>query len=215
MAYGKTCATLFHCKNMKKQALLFILLLFGMQLFAQDNAILKSILASGSEVNTFDADLYKRFEKNATPQEHYGKLFFVSPYHFAAVFNTGKYMIVNKKRIKVNIGLFYGNFKLKKGPLHSLANIFLYAFQGRCEDLASENNYSIQVSTDSNYHVVTFTKNKHTIGLTYKQVIFKFDLNDLRVKEIILYDTNNSVDTYRISNVLYNVEVDNSVFETN
>ena len=201
---------------MKKQALLFIFLLLGMHLSAQDNTVLSRILAAGSEVNTIDADLYKRFEKNNTAQEHHGKLFFVKPYQFAALFNTGKYMIVNEKRIKINIGLFHGNFKLKNGPLRSIGNIFLYAFQGRCEDLAKENNYSMQVTTDSQYYVITYlTKKKHTIGLTYKQVVFKFDLNDLRVKEIVLYDTNNTVDTYQISNVKYNVNIDGSNFETN
>ena len=63
---------------MKKQALIFILFLLGMRLSAQDNSVLKSILVAGSEVNTIDADLYKRFEKNNTAQEHYGKLYFVN-----------------------------------------------------------------------------------------------------------------------------------------
>ena len=200
---------------MKKQVLFIILLLFGMRLSAQDNALLKSILAAGSEVNTIDADLYKKFEKNNTAQEHHGKLFFVKPNQFVALFNTGKYMIVSEKRIKVNIGIFHGNFRLKKGPLRSLSNIFLCAFQGRCEELAEENNYSIHVNTNNNYHVVTFIKKKHTIGLTYKQVVFKFDTHDLRVKEIVLYDTNNPVDTYQISDVKYNVNIDGSNFETN
>lgn len=200
---------------MKKQALLFFFLLLGMHLSAQDNTVLGRILAAGSEVNTIEADLYKRFEKNNTVAEHKGKLYFVSPNQFAALFYTGKYMIVNEKRIKVNIGLFHGNFKLKNGPLRSISNIFLYAFQGRCEDLAEENNYSIHVNTNNNYHVVTFIKKKHTIGLTYKQVVFKFDLNDLRVKEIVLYDTNNTIDSYSVSNVRYNVAVDNSVFDCN
>jgi outer membrane lipoprotein-sorting protein len=200
---------------MKKQALIFILFLLGMRLSAQDNSVLKSILVAGSEVNTIDADLYKRFEKNNTAQEHYGKLYFVKPYKFAAKFNTGKYMIVNEKRIKINIGLFYGNIRLKNGPLRSLSHIFLFAFQGRCEELAEENNYSIHVKTENNYHVVTFIKNKRTIGLTYKKVVFKFDIKDLRVKEIVLYDTNNSVDSYIISNVQYNVKVNSNLFDTN
>ena len=201
---------------MKKQALLFILLLLGMHLSAQDNTVLERILAAGSEVNTMEADLLKRFEKNNTLSEHKGKLYFVSPNQLSALFYTGKYMIVNEKRINVNIGLFHGNFKLKNGPLRSISNIFLYAFQGRCEDLAKENNYSMQVTTDNKYHVITYlTKKKHTIGLTYKQVVIKFDLNDLRVKEIVLYDTNNTIDTYSIANVQYNVDVDSSRFEIN
>ncbi len=206
----------FYRKNMKKQALLFILMLLGMQLPAQDNTLLNSILAAGSDVSSFEADLYKRFEKNNTVQEHYGKLYFVSPYQFAALFDTGKYMIVNEKRINVNIGIFHGNFRLKNGPLRSLSHIFLYAFQGRCESLAKENNYSLDVKTDNNYHIVTFSLNKrHRIELTYKQVVFKFDRDDLRVKEIVLYDTNNTVDTYRISNVRYNVKVDSKRFVIN
>ena len=46
-------------------------------------------------------------------------------------------MIVNEKKIKMDIGIFHGTFRLRDGGrMQSLTNIFLYGFQGRIQDLA-------------------------------------------------------------------------------
>ena len=143
-----------------------------------------------------------------------GKLYFVSPNEFAALFETGRHMIVNEKQIKMDIGLFHGTFKLKEGgTMRSLSNIFLYGFQGKCQKLAEENDYSIDIKTDK-YHTVTFTNNKKKLlSIGYSQVIFNFQKSDLLIKEIILIDTRGVRDTYTISNTKYNVGVSKDTFK--
>ena len=194
-------------------SLAFILLVF--QLHAQDSDILQRIEKAGRNVQSFETDLTNRvLHKSGKSTVREGELYFVSPSEFAALFETGQHMIVNKTKIKMDIGLFRGTFKLRKGGMmRSLSNIFLYGFQGRCQELADDNNYSIEITTDK-YHTVTFTNNKkRLLGIGYVQVIFLFDKDDLLIKEITLIDNRGTSDTYTISNTKYNVDVSEDKFE--
>jgi outer membrane lipoprotein-sorting protein len=115
----------------------------------------------------------------------------------------------------MDIGIFHGTFRLRDGGrMQSLTNIFLYGFQGRIQDLANENNYSLTTKTEGGYHIVTGTTNKkRLIGIGYKQVVFKYQVNDLMLKEIVLLDYSDNKDTYTVSNVKYNVAIDKKKFQ--
>ena len=200
---------------MKKALILFTAILFAMQLQAQDVDLLNRIKASNSKVKSFEADLNNTLVKPKKTSHQDGKLYFVAPKEFAALFSEDSYMIVNETRIKMDMGLFHGTFKLKDGGMmQSLANIFLYGFQGRIQDLADENNYRLSTNTENGYHVVTGTINKKKlIGIGYKTVVFKYHTNNLLLKEIELYDYSDNKDTYTISNVKYDVSVDKKTFQ--
>ena len=200
---------------MKKALILFTAILFAMQLQAQDVDLLNRIKASNSKVKSFEADLNNTLVKPKKTSHQDGKLYFVAPKEFAALFSEDSYMIVNETRIKMDMGLFHGTFKLKDGGMmQSLANIFLYGFQGRIQDLADENNYRLSTKTENGYHVVTGTINKKKlIGIGYKTVVFKYHTNNLLLKEIELYDYSDNKDTYTISNVKYDVSVDKKTFQ--
>ena len=200
---------------MKKVLIIFAAIVFAAQLQAQDAALLNQIKATNSKVKSFEADLSNTLEKPKKTKSQQGKLYYVSPKEFAALFSEDSYMIVNEKKIKMDIGIFHGTFKLKDGGrMQSLANIFLYGFQGRIQDLADENNYSLSTKTEGGYHVVTGTiKKKKLIGIGYKTVVFKYHTNSLLLKEIVLYDYSGDKDTYTISNVKYDVAVDKKKFQ--
>ena len=200
---------------MKKALILFTAILLAMQLQAQDVDLLNRIKASNSKVKSFEADLNNTLVKPKKTSHQDGKLYFVAPKEFAALFSEDSYMIVNETRIKMDMGLFHGTFKLKDGGMmQSLANIFLYGFQGRIQDLADENNYSLSTKTENGYHVVTGTINKKKlIGIGYKTVVFKYHTSNLLLKEIVLYDYSDNKDTYTISNVKYDVPVDKKTFQ--
>ncbi|MBR4147909.1 MAG: hypothetical protein IKX35_03950 [Bacteroidales bacterium] len=200
---------------MKKAFSILAILYFALQLQAQDVALLNSIKATNGKIKTFEADLANTLVKPKKTASQEGKLYFVAPKEFAAMFTTGKYMIVNTQKINMNIGLFDGTFKLKDGGMmQSLANIFLYGFQGKVQDLADENGYSLSTKTEGGFHIVTGTiKKKKLIGIGYKQVIFKYHTDSLLLKEIVLFDYSGNMDVYTISNVKYDVAVDPSTFE--
>ena len=189
--------------------------LLAMQLHAQDVSLLNSIKDVNGRIRTFEADLANTLVKPKKTTSQNGTLNFISPNEFSALFTTGKYMIVNETKIKMNIGLFDGTYKLRDGGImRSLSNIFLYGFQGRIQQLADENGYSLSTETKDGYHVVTGTiKKKKLIGIGYKTVIFKYHTDSLLLKEIVLCDYSGNVDTYTISNVKYDVVVDRGMFE--
>lgn len=189
--------------------------MFVIQLHAQDINLLNRIKAVNGATKSFESDLTNTLVKTKKTTTKQGKLYFLSPKEFAALFDEGCYMIVNEKKIKMDIGLFHGTFKLKDGGrMQSLSNIFLYGFQGRIQDLADENNYTLATKTENGYHVVVATINKKTlIGIGYKQVMFKYHTDSLLLKEIILFDFNGNKDTYTISNAKYNVHIDKKTFQ--
>ena len=129
---------------MKKVLILLTAILFAMQMQAQDVTLLNRIREVNGKVKSFESDLANTMVKPKKTTTQNGKLYFVTPYEFSAQFNTGNYMIVNAQRIKMDIGRFHGTFKLKDGGMmQGLSRIFLYGFQGRLQDLANENGYTV------------------------------------------------------------------------
>ena len=191
------------------------LLMLAMQLQAQDVNLLNQIKATNGMIKSFEADLSNTLVKPKKTNTQVGKLYFVAPKEFAAIFTSGKYMIVNEKKINMDIGMFSGTYRLRDGGMiQSLSNIFLYGFQGKIQDLADENGYSLTTKTEGGYHIVTGTiKRKKLIGIGYKTVVFKYHTDSLLLKEIVLYDYSGNEDIYTISNVKYDVAVDKSKFE--
>lgn len=200
---------------MKKVLIFLTTLLFAMQLQAQDVDLLNRIQNANGKIKSFDADLSNTLVKPKKTTTQKGKLYFVAPKEFSAQFTTGNYMIANEQKIKMDIGIFHGSFKLKDGGrMQSLTNIFLYGFRGRAQDLAKENDYSIATKTENGLHIITMTtKKKSFLGIGYKQVVFKYHANNLMLKDIVLYDNSGNEDTYTISNVKYDVPVDRKMFQ--
>ena len=200
---------------MKKVLILLTAILFAMQLQAQDATLLNRIRETNGKVKSFESDLANTMVKPKKTTSQNGKLYFVSPYEFSAQFTTGNYMIVNEKKIKMDIGMFHGTFKLRDdGTMQGLSHIFLYGFQGRIQDLAKENGYTLSTKTEDGYHVVTGTTDKKPLlGVGYKKVVFKYHTDTLLLKEIVLYDFSDNKDSYVISNVKYDVTVDKKKFQ--
>ncbi len=200
---------------MKKVLILFAAFLLALQMQAQDVDLLNRIKAVNGKISSFEADLKNTLVKPKKTTTQEGTLYFVKPYEFAAIFTTGNYMIVNEKKTKMDIGLFHGTFKLKEGGMMcGLSRIFLYGFQGRCQDLANENEYTLSTKTEGDLYIITaVTKKKSLLGIGYKQVVFKYHTDSLLLKEIVLYDYSGNKDSYIISNVKYDVPIDKKTFQ--
>ena len=200
---------------MKKTIILLTGILFALQMQAQDATLLNRIKEVNGKVKSFESDLANTMVKPKKTTSQNGKLYFAKPYEFSAKFTTGNYMIVNAQKIKMDIGMFHGTFKLKDGGMmQGLSRIFLYGFQGRIQDLANENGYTISTKTEGEYHIVTGTaKKKPLFGVGYKMVVFKYHTDNLLLKEIVLYDYSGNKDSYVISNVKYDVAIDKKTFQ--
>ena len=200
---------------MKKTIILLTAILFALQMQAQDAMLLNRIREVNGKVKSFESDLANTMVKPKKTTAQNGKLYFVSPNEFSAKFTTGNYMIVNTQKIKMDIGMFHGTFKLKEGGMmQGLSHIFLYGFQGRIQDLANENGYTLSTKTEGEFHIVTGTaKKKPLFGVGYKTVVFKYFTDSLLLKEIVLYDYSGNKDSYVISNVKYDVAIDKKTFQ--
>ena len=200
---------------MKKTIILLTAILFALQMQAQDATLLNRIKEVNGKVKSFESDLANTMVKPKKTTSQNGKLYFVSPNEFSARFTTGNYMIVNAQNIKMDIGMFHGTFRLKEGGMmQGLSRIFLYGFQGRIQDLANENGYTLSTKTEGEFHVVTGTaKKKPLFGVGYKMVVFKYFTDSLLLKEIVLYDYSGNKDSYVISNVKYDVAIDKKTFQ--
>ena len=200
---------------MKKGLVLLSFLLFVVQMRAQDIQLLNSIKAANSKITSIESDVTKTLIKSKKTIIQEGKMYYVSPNEFSACFTSGEYMIANKKKIKVDIGLFHETFKLRDGSkIESLSNIFLYAFQGRIQELMDENNFDLTTESKGGYYIITGTnKKKKILGIGYKKAVFKFQAKNLHVEEFVLYDYKGNIDTYRMSNIKYNVPVDRKIFQ--
>ena len=200
---------------MKKTIILLTAILFALQMQAQDAMLLNRIREVNGKVKSFESDLANTMVKPKKTTAQNGKLYFVSPNEFSAKFTTGNYMIVNAQKIKMDIGMFHGTFKLKEGGMmQGLSHIFLYGFQGRIQDLANENGYTLSTKTEGEFHIVTGTaKKKPLFGVGYKTVVFKYFTDSLLLKEIVLYDYSGNKDSYVISNVKYDVTIDKKTFQ--
>ena len=199
---------------MKKVLAIMAFMLIAIQLQAQDLDLLNRIKAINGQVKTFEASLTNTLIKSKKTTSQQGKLYFVAPNEFAATFDN-EYMIVNENKINMDMGMFDGTYRLRDGGiLQSLSHVFLYGFQGRLQDLADENGYSLSTKTENGYHIVTGTIiRKKLIGIGYKQVVFKYHADSLLLKEIVLCDYSGNLDIYSINSVKYDVAVDKEKFQ--
>lgn len=199
---------------MKKVIVLLTTILFVLQMQAQKLPLLDSIKSANANVITLEADIHNHTKKTDKTIEKDGTFYYSFSDKFSAVFENDSYMIVNGDHIKVDIGMFHGTFRMWNGPIRSLTRAFLYALQGRCQDLAEENNFSQRMESDNNYHQVIFTtKKKILIGIGLKQAIFRYDIHSLLLKEIVLIDYKGSIDTYTLENEKYNAKIKEGIFD--
>ena len=199
---------------MKHALILLTITLFSLSLKAQDLDILDNIYAKGNAIFSIEARISKVLQRKDTTIVQKGDFFYVSPDKVSALFDNGNYMIINGNRMSIDIGVFHGKFKLNRNKtMRSISRIFLYGIQGRCMDFLEESGYTMETSQKDGMQIVHFTtKKKHFLGLGYRIVIFKYDLTELLLRELVLIDYNNFIDTFTISNPKYNVTINEKRF---
>lgn len=200
---------------MKRALLILTITLLTLRLQAQDLDILDNIQAKGTAITSFEGRIEKELKRKDTTIVQHGNIHYISPDKMAALFDDGDYMIINGNRMSVDIGIFHGKFKLSRNKtMRSVSKIFLYGIQGRCKDFLEESRYTMETIQKDGLQIVQYTtKKKHFLGLGYRVVIFKYDLNDLLVRELVLIDYSNITDSFVISEPQYDIPIDEKKFE--
>ena len=207
----------FFCSfgRMKNTLILLIVTFFGLQMNGQDLSVLDSIQAKGSTIQSISSHITQNVVKSGNTEIVEGTLNYVSPDKMAAHFDNGDYFIINENRMKVDIGMFHGRFKLSRNKfMRSMSQIYLYAFQGRCQELAEVNNYDLQLNAEDKFYIVQFTsKKKNFLGLGYKQILFYYEQNSLIINQIVLIDYNDIIETFTISEPQFDMSITENYFE--
>lgn len=200
---------------MKRAIFILTITLLTLRLQAQDLDILDNIQAKGTAITSFEGRIEKELKRKDTTIVQHGNIHYISPDKMAALFDDGDYMIINGNRMSVDIGIFHGKFKLSRNKtMRSVSKIFLYGIQGRCKDFLEESRYTMETIQKDGLQIVQYTtKKKHFLGLGYRVVIFKYDLNDLLVRELVLIDYSNIIDSFVISEPQYDIPIDEKKFE--
>lgn len=200
---------------MKRALLILTITLLTLRLQAQDLDILDNIQTKGTAITSFEGRIEKELKRKDTTIVQHGNIHYISPDKMAALFDDGDYMIINGNRMSVDIGIFHGKFKLSRNKtMRTVSKIFLYGIQGRCKDFLEESRYTMETIQKDGLQIVQYTtKKKHFLGLGYRVVIFKYDLNDLLVRELVLIDYSNIIDSFVISEPQYDIPIDEKKFE--
>ena len=200
---------------MKRAIFILTITLLTLRLQAQDLDILDNIQAKGTAITSFEGRIEKELKRKDTTIVQHGNIHYISPDKMAALFDDGDYMIINGNRMSVDIGIFHGKFKLSRNKtMRSVSKIFLYGIQGRCKDFLEESRYTMETIQKDGLQIVQYTtKKKHFLGLGYRVVIFKYDLNDLLMRELVLIDYSNIIDSFVISEPQYDIPIDEKKFE--
>lgn len=184
------------------------------QVDAQDALVLQRILEASHGIENVKSDLHQSRNKKGEVNERDGVYYYSATDKFAALLDDGQYMVINGDYANMDIGVFHEKVKMRRGPIRSLSQVFLYAFQGRCAELAEINNFSLDIKTSKKYHVITMTtKKKLLIGFGLRQVVLKFSISDMLVKEISITDYGGTTNTFTLRQPQYNVSFDQSVFD--
>lgn len=205
---------LVYFAHMKNALILLTITLFALSLKAQDLSILDNIYAKGTTIASVEARINKVLQRKDNTIVQNGDFFYVSPDKVTALFDDGNYMIINGNRMSIDIGVFHGRYKLNRNKtMRSISRIFLYGIQGRCKDFLEESGYTMETIQKDGLQIIQFTtKKKHFLGLGYRVVIFKYDLNELLLRELVLIDYNDFIDTFTISEPKHNVKINEEKF---
>lgn len=200
---------------MKRAIFILTITLLTLRLQAQDLDILDNIQTKGTAITSFEGRIEKELKRKDTTIVQHGNIHYISPDKMAALFDDGDYMIINGNRMSVDIGIFHGKFKLSRNKtMRSVSKIFLYGIQGRCKDFLEESRYTMETIQKDGLQIIQYTtKKKHFLGLGYRVVIFKYDLNDLLMRELVLIDYSNIIDSFVISEPQYDIPIDEKKFE--
>ena len=201
---------------MKKYIICLAVLFVAYNLSAQtENTLFQQIEDAGTSITSMDCDLKNVYFKNNSERIKLGKFYYQADDKIGVYFECEDYIILNSNKMKTDIGIFHGTFRTDRGKLiKPLVRMLFCAIQGKCEQLAEENNYDLSIETTDEAHTATFTSRKRNFfGIGYRQVIFNYSLENKRIQSIILIDYNGNTDTYQLTNSQYGIKIDEDKFK--
>lgn len=180
-------------------------------------SVLDNILAANNSVSTISCEFYEHLDHHEGEDKDkycYGHMYYKAPSQFCMSYeNSDDKIVVNGKKVHIDHGIFRGTLNTWwSGRARKLRSLMLYSLQGNCELLAQENDYSLEVTEDDDYYVVTIQAEEKKM-MTYHIIILSYDKSSYKIQKMHLVAYNDDEEFYDLRNIEYDKGVDDKVFE--
>lgn len=140
-----------------------------------------------------------------------GNVYYSAPNRLSMHFTNNDKIIVSGDKIFFDHGMFHGTYSDRHKLMRGVKSILLYAFQGKCRQLADECNFAISTKEEKNEYVVTLTSKKKVL-LGFNHIVLHYS-TDFRLKKFEYTASNGDHSIYTLSNLKYDVKIDDDVFK--
>lgn len=201
---------------MKKFILASFMLLCGIAMQAQDNAVLQKIESANASMPNIEAHFVqtKHIVANDKKIVTEGTLYIADSNKMAMYYNepSTDLLVINGEQFYMKQGKrnkMYNTAKNK--PMASLSNTLLSCVRGKVEALAQENNADITAQkSDKGYEVTLISREKKTKG--YAQIDLVYDAKSMILVYMKMTEFNGISNTYEMSQIKTGIEIDAAKF---
>lgn len=205
---------------MKKITLVFLCLI-SVSAWAQDETdsialrqkwLLDTIAYTNNQFKTTEGQI------SETQQLHSGKIkkcngnvYYSAPNLLSMHFTNNDKIILSGAKIYFDHGMFHGTYSDRHKLMKGIKSILLYAFQGKCRQLAEECNFNISTKEEKNEYVVTLTSKKKVL-LGFNRIVLHYS-TDFRLRKFEYTASNGDHSIYNLTNLKYDQKISNDVFK--
>ena len=204
-----------------KRITLILLCLISVSAWAQDQIdsialkqkhLLDTIAYTNGQIKTTEG-LFSE-----TQQLHSGKIkksngnvYYSVPNLLSMHFTNNDKIVLSGDKIYFDHGMFHGTYSNRHKLMRGIKSILLYAFQGKCQQLADECNFDISVKEEKNEYVVTLTSKKKVL-LGFNRIVLHYSAN-FKLKKFEYTASNGDHSIYSLTNLKYDTKLNKDVFK--
>lgn len=181
----------------------------------QDSIIFRQIEEAGKSIQSMECHLRNTMTRPYEQVEKEGNIKYLAANQIAANFDGGEYVLMSGNKMKIKLGIFNNTFRTDRNPLiKPISRMLVNAISGQCRTIAEENNYNISLTEDTQSYLVTLTtKKKKLLGIGYKQAVFEYRKDNMRLKSILLIDYKDNHDLYSFEEQVFDQPIDENAFK--
>ena len=201
---------------MKFQITLLLAILFSFNVKAQDDhALFQMIENAGSTISSMECEIDNIRLKSGEEHTKHGMLYYQTDDKLATYFDNEDYAIFCENKVKINIGIFRGSFRTNRDNIfNSLSSLLFCAIQGKCVQLAENNDYDYSIEEKGDTYWVNFDSRKQSsFAIGYKNVVLVYGADDFRLRSIAMTDYKDVTNTFNLSKPKYGIAINADKFK--
>ena len=204
-----------------KRITLILLCLISVSAWAQDEIdsvaqrqkwLLDTIAFTNRQIKTTEGQI------SEIQQLHSGKIkkcsgnvYYSVPNLLSMHFTNNDKIILSGDKIYFDHGMFHGTYSNRHKLMRGIKSILLYAFQGKCQQLADECDFNLSVKEEKNEYVVTLISKKKVL-LGFNHIVLHYSTN-FKLKKFEYTASNGDHSIYNLTNLKYDQKINQGVFK--